>query len=77
MRWYVRRVDQGQMVEVAYAYDYCGGAYQRVTDRSERPGSEAYYYGDLDWDREPEHTDHDRAPCVVEWQPCEPPKEEP
>lgn len=80
MRWYVRRVDQGQMVETAYAYDCEGGAYRRVTDHTEPPGSEwrlRYCYGELDWDREPpEQVDHDRAPCVIEWVPCEPPKEE-
>lgn len=79
LRWYMRRVDPGQMIEVAYAYDSEGGAYRRVTDHTEPPGSEwrlSYYYGELDWDREPPETDAERVPCVVEWVACEPPRED-
>lgn len=77
MKWYTRPVDQGQIVEVSYAYDGEGGAYKRVEDRGEAPGSSGrwtYYYGDLDWDREPEFADHDHAPCVEAWTPCEAPQ---
>ena len=73
MRMYVRPVDAGQIVEVSYGYDSAGGAYKRVHDRSD--GSTEWYHGDLDWNREPEGVDQDRAPCVHEWTPCREPRE--
>lgn len=75
MRFYILPEDRGQMIDVAYAYAHDGTAYKVVTDRSELPGSperEVWYRGDLDWDREPEHVDENRAPCVDEWQRCAP-----
>mgnify|MGYP005609140959 CR=1 FL=1 len=76
---YVRPVDQGQTVEIAYGYDSSSGAYKRVTDRGKPPGSNdrvVWYYGDLDWDLEPEGEDQGREPCVVDWVRCAPPREE-
>lgn len=60
--------NQGQIVTVSYAYDSEGGAYRRTHDGSD--GSTVYEYGDLDWDREPEGTDTERAPRVESWEPC-------
>ena len=73
MKWYTRREDQGQMIEVSYAYDSEGGAYRRTHDRADRTTS--YAHGALDWDREPEQVDYDRSPCVVEWVGCAEPSE--
>lgn len=73
MRWYTRPVDQGQIVEVSYAYDGENGqAYKRERDGSD--GTTVYYVGALDWDREPEGVSHDRAPCVESWEPCAEPE---
>jgi hypothetical protein len=66
---YVRPEDQGQMVEVSYGYSSDGRAWKRVLDRSDR--SEDWYVGDLDWDCEPEETNQDHIPCVVEWERVE------
>ena len=71
MDMYTRPQDQGQMIETSYGYGGDGIAYKRVHDRSDR--STQWYCGDLDWDREPEHEDHDRAPCVLAWSPCDEP----
>jgi hypothetical protein len=71
IRMYARPVDKGQIVEVSYGYDYEGGAYRRTLDRSDR--SVSWEHGELDWDREPEHEDHDRIPCVLSWETCEDP----
>lgn len=71
MKMYTRGEDQGQIVEVSYGYDSEGGAYRRTTDRSD--GSVTWEHGDLDWNREPEGTDNERAPCVVAWTPCKAP----
>lgn len=64
MNWYTRPEDQGQIVEVSYAYSE-GCAYRRVFDKSDR--SEVVYEGEIDWDREPEYPDQDHIPCVEEW----------
>lgn len=74
MKMYVRPVDQGQIVEVSYGYDYDGYAYRRTLDRSDR--SEVWKRGELDWDREPEETDQNHVPCVVSWEPCKPPSDD-
>jgi hypothetical protein len=71
MHWYIRPVDQGQIVEVQYGYSCNGMAWKRVTDRSLPQGNPervAWYCGDLDWDREPEGVDQNRVPCVEEWE---------
>jgi len=73
MKMYVRPVDQGQIIEVSYGYDSDGNAYRRTNDRSD--GSVTWERGELDWDREPEGTDQNHVPCVVAWEPCEPPKD--
>lgn len=74
LAWYTRRVDQGQMIEVSYAYSGDGNAYRRVHDRCDR--TTTYAVGQLDWSREPAGIDYDRAPCVVQWVPCAAPREE-
>jgi hypothetical protein len=74
MKWYMRRIDQGQTVETSYAYAHNGWAYMREHDRGDRTTN--YWRGEIDWDREPECTHYDRAPCVHEWLPCDPPSEE-
>lgn len=68
MRMYTRPVDQGQIVEISYGYDSEGGAYSRAFDASDR--TEAWAYGEIDWDREPEGVDQNRVPCVTGWEPC-------
>lgn len=73
MRFYTPRVNQGQIVEVSYAYGEDGIAYKRVHDASDRTTD--YYRGVVDWDREPEHEDYERAPCVTRWEPCFAPHE--
>lgn len=76
MRMYIRPIDQGQVVEIAYGYGSDGRAYKRVTDRSEpfdSPDREKWYSGMINWDEEPEHEDDDRIPCVHEWRSCEGP----
>jgi hypothetical protein len=68
IRMYVRPVDAGQIVEVSYGFDGEGGAYRRTHDRSD--GSTIWAHGQLDWLREPEGTDVNRAPAVIRWSPC-------
>ncbi len=68
MIWYTRGEDQGQIVTVSYAYDSEGGAYRRTHDASDR--TTVYEHGELDWSRETEGEDYDRAPCVIEWVEC-------
>lgn len=73
MKLYTRRQDQGQIVEVSYGYSD-GQAYRRIHDRSDR--TTTWYCGDIDWDREPEHEDHDCEPCIVgDWRPCAEPRD--
>jgi hypothetical protein len=67
------RQNQGQIVTVSYAYGSDGTAYRRTHDASDN--TTVYERGDIDWDREPEHEDHERAPCVEEWVECEEPRE--
>ena len=75
MRLYTRPQDQGQIVEVSYGYDSRGNAYRRTVDRSDR--SESWECGKLDWDREPEgDAGQDHIPCMISWQPCEPPSDD-
>lgn len=74
MRWYTPQQNQGQIVTVSYAYDGDGGAYRRTHDAADR--RTVYEHGDLDWPRETEGVDYERAPRVVEWADCEKPESE-
>jgi hypothetical protein len=79
MKLYMRRIDQGQIVEVAYGY-HEGRAYRRTVDQGEPFGSpwrETWCCADIDWDREPDHEDHDREPCIDgDWTPCDEPRDD-
>lgn len=69
MRWYMRPEDQGQMIEVSYAYDGAGNAYRRTHDRSD--GSISYEVGELDWECEPiGEPSPDHEPQVIAWFVC-------
>lgn len=74
MKMHTPSKNQGQIVEVSYGYGSDGTAYKRVHDRSDR--STQWYRGELDWDREPEHEDHEAAPCVLAWIACAEPTED-
>lgn len=65
LNWYMLSADQGQTVELWYAYDFSGGAYKRIFDRSDRTTD--LYYGELDWDLEEEGDDWESPPQVIKW----------